>query len=165
MRVNQRERVKVGISRDLPDDIGSQLRKLLTDGAGAPELDKIRVGDRMDVRLIDSDEAFRIVNLSLSEQTVRKDGDITEWNWDVTPLKSGHHDLIVSVTAILDISDRPSETFSQRVYDRSIAIEVNVPYWISQFWGANWQWILGTSGAGTLIARALGKRWRGSRGR
>ncbi len=160
-RVADRERVEVRISRAFSGEVEDQVKSQLKDGLrgrGIPQLDNIRVGDRMKVELIDNDQAFIIRPLSATEQQIRP--PFTLWEWNVTPQKSGVHALTLSVTAVLVVPGQDPEHNAQPVYDRDIQVNVNLPYSTSKFWGDHWQWILGTPMVSGLMAWGASMVWK-----
>lgn len=91
-----------------------------------------RIGEKMEVDLVSSDpDAFYIRQLHLHPEQIVEDDTYTEWVFEVTPIKEGHHVLILKVAIIL-------ETFGERQYkDHVLTVEVDVelvPQEVDQRW-------------------------------
>jgi hypothetical protein len=145
MFVDRTYPVEVRIRRDVADRLTESLREQLKDlpprAVGEPDYASIKVGDEMEVHLLDSEGAFKITSLSNPRQTLAIDGEAAIWQWDVIPMKPGNPKLTLSVTAFLT-APGVNRTTSIPVLDRRIEIEATFLYETKQFAASNWQWIL-----------------------
>jgi hypothetical protein len=66
---------------------------------------EVRMGETMEVIMVEN-EAFEVVAINSESQAV-EEGDFTEWNFDVRPLKLGNFPLTFRVSVMLN--DRPKE--------------------------------------------------------
>jgi hypothetical protein len=136
MRLHQKERVHVRISkRFIADMLETMPRKesLLKD--------TVLVGDIMLIKLLGDD--FKISSFDDEEQGVMDD-DYTQWEFEVTPLKSGVRDLYLKVGMVYNVPVLGKTKKYLPVYEKQISVEVNVWQQIAGFSVKNWQFIAGT---------------------
>lgn len=102
----------------------------------------IRIGSKMEAKLIDVDNVFRINSTNTPEQTVEMDKSYTTWVWHVVPLKAGRHELKLLVTIKQNdiVKDVP-------VYEDKVYVQASPIFTIWGFIKENWHYILGTLGA------------------
>jgi hypothetical protein len=132
-----KERVEVRITNKITEDLKKGLK-----GKGEPILEDIKVSLQMKARL-DGGDAFEIKELFDSE-TMAIIGDYTQWDWDVTPLKSGIQKLLLYVGGIIEIRDLSDRFFCVPVLEREIQVDINYNYKIKKLLTNYWQWIIGT---------------------
>lgn len=146
MRVAERERIVVRISRDLKGDISEGLR---TSGVSDIDVDVLdQVSPLMSATLDGS--SFDIRPLSSEDQPVAETG-FTQWEWDVTPKESGTQVLQLRLSLRIALPERTDERKSIPVEEKFIRVHVNLPNTVQSFWGNNWKWVLGT-GSPVLVA-------------
>ncbi len=154
MQVGIKERVEVSISKTIKEDLSKGLR-----GRGIPQIEEIEVGTFMTVRL--RGDNFDIKTISNEEQLVAGEG-FTQWEWDVTPLGSGNHSLLLTVTVRIKLSEGDEEKKDYPVFERQIKVKVNPVYTTIQFAKRHWMWII-TTISGSGIIGWLIKKWRKSK--
>lgn len=142
MEVGKTERVEARITRDLAVNMTDNLL-----GRGVPQIEKIRTGAYMKVRL--SGSSFRIDPLSDEEQLVAGH-EFSQWNWDVTPIEGGDQPLSIVVTAVIKMPDGNEKSKELGVFSKTIDVKVNAQRSIVQFIQNNWQWL-----AVTLVIPAV----------
>jgi hypothetical protein len=128
MRVDERVRVEVRISRAFSDEIRQGLR-----GRGAPRVEELLVGTFMKVEL--KGDAFDITPIGSDIQPLLATG-FAEWRWDVRPTVSGVHPLYLIVAAVHEGTTLPQAP----PFERRINVAVNPIYWLK----SNWEKLLGT---------------------
>lgn len=150
MTVGKTERVEVRIAGTFTNDLNSGLR-----GRGDPIIEKIKVGTFMKSRLTGNN--FDIKSLSHEDQIVTGK-EFTQWEWDVTPLKSGTHTLLIAVTVTINIPGVGEKPKDYPVFERKIKVIANPKYTAKGFLSSNWQFIItsaialiGALGASSLI--------------
>ena len=136
MKVGVKERVEVRITQNITENLTVGLK-----GQGKPQIEQIKVGTFVRVRLIGAN--FDIVPLNSEEQIVGPD-EFTQWSWDVTPLKSGLQDLHLTVSVRILIQDLPEQKKDLPVMDKWISVEVNPTYTFKRFIENYGRWIVTT---------------------
>lgn len=134
MKVGIEERVEVRMTKTITEDLSKGLK-----GRGLPQIEEIRVNTFMGVRLKD-DNNFDIKERSHEKQIVAGEG-FTQWDWDVTPLKSGIKSLLLTVTVRIRIPNYGEEEKDYLVFERKINVKVNPSYTIKKFIESYWQWL------------------------
>lgn len=150
MKVGVKERVEVRITKTITEDLTVGLR-----GRGVPQIEEIKVGTLMKVRLMG--DSFDMKALSHEEQVVAGEG-FTQWDWDVTPLKSGIQTLLLTVTVRIKIPGYGEEKIDYPVFERQIKVKVSPIYSTINFIKSYWQWIVSA-----MIIPIIGwavKKWR-----
>lgn len=143
MKVGVKERIEVRIAKNFPGDLTKGLK-----GRGIPVFEEIRVNTLMKVRL--RGENFHIEILSHEEQLVA-DAEFTQWDYDVTPLKSGTQELLLTVTVRIKVPDYGEEKRDYPVYDKQIKVEANRLFSLVNFIKNNWKWLVGViTGSGII---------------
>lgn len=106
-------------------------------------VESIRVSSIMSAALTsDSDDNFKIVSKSTETQNIENFG-YTEWQWNVTPLKSGNHFLKLIIKVRIT-SDEGSFFKDIVVFEKQVSIKSNASYSISKVIEKYWQWSLST---------------------
>lgn len=136
MEVGKQERVEVRITRDITVNLSENLM-----GRGTPQIEKIRTGTYMKVRLSGSN--FKIDSLSDEEQLVAGH-EFTQWNWDVTPVEGGEQLLSIIVTVVIKLPDSSWKSKELGVFSKTIKVKVSSRRALSQFIRNNWQWMMAT---------------------
>jgi len=136
MKVGVIERIEVRISQNINEDLTERLK-----GRGFPKVEEIIVGTVMKVKL--SGDDFRIESHSEEEQYIHSAG-YTQWEWDVTPLKSGNRVIRLSVAVSVYLDKFGEKTKNLPVMEKEIHIKVNISYSFFNFIKKYWQWIVGT---------------------
>lgn len=136
MRVGIKERIEVQISQNVKEDLTKRLR-----GTGFPQVEEIIVGSAMKVKL--SGDTFKIESFSDEQQPINSSG-YAQWEWDVTPLKSGNRLIHLSVSVSIHLDKFGEKTKSLPVMDKEIYVKVNLRYSFCNFIKNNWQWFVGT---------------------
>jgi len=124
---------------------------------GSEGIEDLRVTKKMEAKLIAEDK-FQTTTLSTPIQIVMDD-DITIWNWELIPLKSGEGSLTLLVSASVSVEGIGSEMIDIYTGKRVVKIKENIKFTINKFLLANWQWIVGLvggSGVTFSILKALG---------
>jgi hypothetical protein len=142
MKVGQTERIVVRISQNLHINLLENLR-----GKGLPEISIEKVGSFMKVKL--TGESFKVKAFNEEGQLVL-DNSITEWAWDVLPLKSGAKKLhlLISVRIKLSFGEEKKDF---PIIDKDVKVNVNPIYTVKYFISNNWKWL-----ATALILPILG---------
>lgn len=144
MKVGITDRIEVRISKkNLEEEIIKGLR-----GRGTPSLQNIKVGSQMEVRL--TGKSFDIEPLSPNKLAVL--GDFTQWEWDITPIKSGLQRMYLSVDAVIEILKISDRRLHIPVLEKEITVDVNHVYSIKRVIKIHWQLIISTLiGSGALL--------------
>ncbi len=150
MTVGDTERLSVFIcTKNFEKELNALKAKRNSDS----KIEKIKVGTIMTSRLMGDN--FKIESLSHEEQIV---AGITLWEYSVTPLKSGIHTLLLSVTVKINIPGIGEKPKDYPVFERKIKVLANPKYTAKGFLSSNWQFIItsaialiGTLGASSLI--------------
>lgn len=151
MQVGMKERVEVRIAKTLTEDLTVGLK-----GRGLPREVPISVGEFMKVRL--TGIHFDVRPLSDEEQLVAGE-EFTQWDWDVTPTKSGIQSLVLMVAVRIKIATYGEEKRDYPVYENQIRVRVNPLYSLENFISENWKLILPSGGVLTLVGW-IAKKWR-----
>ncbi len=155
MTLGVRERVEVRIARTIGADLTAGLR-----GRGEPQIEEIEVGTFMKVRL--TGDNFDVKAFSHEEQVVTGNG-FTQWDYEVTPLKSGVQMLLLTVTVRIKIPDYPEERKDCPVFERKIRVRPNLLYSITRFIESHWQWLVTTIIGSGIIGWIVAVKRRNSR--
>jgi hypothetical protein len=134
MRVEASERVEVRISGDPKQDITQGLEE-----RGVPIETAAKISPVMKVTLSpDKAGVFDVKPLSEDEQLVT--GGFSQWVWSVTPLKSGTHNLYLTVNAVVNVPGLGPQKREIPVLTQAVQVRADVAYSAGQFWHSNWQW-------------------------
>jgi len=133
--VETSERVEVRISGDAKQDITEGL-----EGRGVPIETAAKISPVMKVTLTpDEGGVFDVKPLSEDEQLVSGDG-FSQWVWSVTPLKSGKHNLYLTVNAVVNVPGLGPQKREIPVLTQAVQVRADMAYSAGQFWHSNWQW-------------------------
>lgn len=99
-------------------------------------IEDVKVSGEMSAELRGDDTQFKIVSLSTPVQNI-DDESYTEWDWIVTPLKSGSS----SLKLVVKVKDLNKDIV---VFNKNIKIKSNVPVVVEGFFDKYWQWFMTT---------------------
>jgi len=99
-------------------------------------IDDIKVSGEMSAELRGDSETFNIVSLSTGTQNI-DDESYTEWEWIVTPKKSGDTPLKL----VIKLKGLNKDII---VFNKTIKVKSNVPVVFESFFEKYWQWIMTT---------------------
>ena len=139
MKVDKRVRVVARIAPDMATDLTHDLQ-----GPGSPIIETIKVSPFMKVSL--QGDNFHIDSYSDEEQPLVETSDrkFAQWQWDVTPSKSGTQLLVLSAKAVIKIPNNPDVYYDYPVLERQIHVKINPGYSIASFMKQYWQWLATT---------------------
>lgn len=152
MEQGQQQRIAVRISANALEDLTKDMPQ-----DRDISVDKIDVLPFMTVKL-SGDEAFKIRSLQPDNQFVSTDR-YSEWDYDVTAVKSGIHDLDLTVGVRLKLKDGGEETRFYPLYTRKIAISVGPWYAVTHFATDHWEWFLTV-----ILVPLIGYWWKTRKG-
>lgn len=130
MKAFESERIEARISQNIKEDLVKGLK-----GRGIPQIEDIHVGAVMTTKLMGKD--FNIESLSEEEQMVSSSG-FTQWDWNVTPLKSGKRILCLSVSVSIYLDEFGEKKKSLPVMEKVITVKVNMPRSLFVFIKRRW---------------------------
>ena len=133
MKAGIRYRIEVRVSRDTNVDLTEKLK-----GSGIPEIEKLKIAERLRVNLLGLD--FFIQDLNLESQVIGDDG-FTQWAWDVTPLKAGELELMLRVSLRVRLP-YGEESKDHPVIERTIKVKSNLMYAGKVFLQKHWKWVI-----------------------
>lgn len=106
--------------------------------AGEREGAKIRVADQMSAVLKSS--GFEIIKLTPETQAISFE-EITDWKWEITPIKRGEQTLYLTISAILFVNGertpRKIESYREKIYIKVTFMQL-LSFFIKDKW--NWLW-------------------------
>jgi hypothetical protein len=137
MQIGEMERVEARIAKNIYENFDRNLK-----GKGMPQIDRLKVSSKMIIHL-DGDEAFNIQEL-FAKTDMAIVGDYTQWEWNVTPLKSGIQTLRLCVDAVIEMPFLPDKTKHISTLERKIRVKFNPKYQTTCFIKHYWQWIIAT---------------------
>ena len=132
MKVGDTELVEVRITQNITEDLTKGL-----EGRGKAKIKETEVSSYMKVRLTGS--AFKIVP-EISEPQIIESDKYTEWQFHVTPLKSGIQTLHLIYYVIISIAGYDDKQKAYKVGDWKVNVKVNPMYFLKCYW----QFIVGT---------------------
>ena len=142
MKVAKTYSVKVRISKKSGSQTKADLILGSADAINNPSLpsvatiEDVKVSGEMSAELISDVESFDINTLSTSIQNIDNES-YTEWEWIVTPKKSGDSPLKL----IIRVKDLNKDIV---VFNKNIKIEKNVTVAVEGFFQKYWQWFITT---------------------
>jgi hypothetical protein len=146
MSLGELTTIQVVLSHKLaPEDL-----KALVEPAGEKVSARIKVSDRMTAQL--SGDGFDIHAVEPEMQAISMK-DVTKWEWEVKPKKSGKHALHLTISVMLTVDGQPTPRVLES-YHSDINVKVSVPQQIAEFAGANWKWLWST-----LLLPVVGWGW------
>ena len=145
MKVGEINIGKVRIDDKISKEIFNNLSK-------TAKHENIEVSLVMEVILEGEKDVFTIVSKS-SRRQIRKNGEPTHWKWDITPLKSGIHNLNIRIIAILknpNFSDDNYDVLEKEV--KKISIKSNLIFSLRHWIINKWVQIFGILVAGGFFS-------------
>lgn len=94
----------------------------------------------MTVKLIGDKTAFSIDEVTDARQTVAGK-PFAQWEWNVTPLKSGNQKLTLTATATIYLDERGETPADYKTLEKPILVHVDRWYTTKQFVANNFQWL------------------------
>lgn len=85
---------------------------------------------------------FEVINLTNEEQPLNEENS-TQWLWQLKPLKSGIHEINLTITALVKVDDKTS-TYHIKTYDEKVTIEITPKQILINWLEKNWQWLIST---------------------
>ena len=104
---------------------------------GEREGAQIRASDSMEATLTGA--GFAIEPVTPSVQLV-SDEAVTEWKWEVEPMRAGVRRLHLTLSALIDVAGR-ERPYTVRTFERTLAVRVSLGDRVAGFVGDNWQWL------------------------
>ena len=102
----------------------------------------IPLTETMEVKLIDpspiDNKMFDIICDNDAEQIVENNEEVTQWTWNVTPLKIGNANLKIVISIIKGGHKK------EVVYEDVVNVKMDINKQVSYFFGKYWQWLLTT---------------------
>ena len=102
----------------------------------------IPITQTMEVKLIDPSPSdakmFDMVADNSGVQIVDNNEEVTQWSWNVTPIKTGTSNLKIVISILRD--GKTKET----VYEDSVRVKMDMGKEIPYFFGKYWQWLIST---------------------
>jgi hypothetical protein len=102
----------------------------------------IPITETMEVKLIDPSpddrKMFDVIPDNDATQLVENNESVTQWSWNVTPIRSGKAHLKVMIAVITNGNRK------ETVYQDTVNIDTNLGKQIPFFFGNYWQWMLST---------------------
>ncbi|CAN5431360.1 hypothetical protein BH10BAC4_BH10BAC4_15390 [soil metagenome] len=134
MRVNQKDRVQVRISKKFLSGMIESMARVET-----MTVDSLNVGDIMLVKL--SGEEFKIVAYDEEEQGVTNEG-YSQWEFDVTPQQSGDLELFLKVGVVYFVPNLGPAKKYFPVYEKKIKVTVSAWQVVAGFATERWEFIV-----------------------
>lgn len=139
MRVHFSERVEVRISGNPKEDLAAGLQE-----RGVAVEEAAKISPVMKVTLTPEESGvFDVKSLSEEEQ-LTSGGDFSQWVWSVTPLKSGTHNLYLTVNVVVDVPGLGPQKRQIPVLTQAVRVRADAVYSAGRFWRSNWQWFTST---------------------
>jgi hypothetical protein len=138
MKQGKKERVTVRISKNALED----LKKDIPPDRNTT-IDELDVLPFMTVKLSGGD-AFEVDSLEKKEDQFVGADRFTDWNYEITPLKSGEQELDLSVGTRIKLPMGGEEVRFYPLYERKVRVTVSLWYSTTHFFGDHWEWIAGT---------------------
>jgi hypothetical protein len=133
--MNLRDTALIQVLLSLETSIDDLKQKI--EAAGEKQGARIQVSNRMEARLSGSN--FDITAVTPETQAVSQT-QITEWKWEVKPRSTGHQQLHLTLSVLLDI-DGTSTPKPFDAFDKVIDVEVTWNQQARSFLEKNWQWL------------------------
>jgi len=141
MRLNDSESIALIASPSMDaKSLSAELRDRIG-GADPIEIATLEIAPLMEARL-EGAPAFDITELTPVQQPVSRSTP-TEWRWTVRAVQTGHHQLHLTINAIITVSGERYPR-SLDVLNRDIDVQISARQRVAMFVGANWQWLIGT---------------------
>jgi len=130
MIIGKNYRIKIRIQSGASDIKSSDLSNV--------RKSKIRTSSVMGVNLLDPEgNAFKITKINGEEQIVES-SHFTQWDFSVSPIKSGKKNLLVKVAIKTDKGEK------EIVFEDDVVVKNKVSIRIKSFWEENWKWVFST---------------------
>jgi hypothetical protein len=140
MKQGKETKVTIRISANASENLANDLRNEKEGPEPPIVVENVSVLPHMTVKLVGG-KAFDIVPLTPEEQFVAKD-TFTQWQFNVTPLKSGEQELDLLVGVRVTNGAGGKEERFHPTYERKIVVEVDRVYIVEHFVEGNWQWLI-----------------------
>jgi hypothetical protein len=106
--------------------------------------------------------AFKIQDISAATQLVGP--NVTDWDWEIEPVKAGRLQLHLAMTAFIDVNGQQND-YGVRTFDRTLQVQSVPVAWyttVSHFLTNNWIWLAGIIGflGGAIKWLIRGRRQR-----
>jgi hypothetical protein len=102
----------------------------------------IPITETMEVKLIDPSpedrKMFDVIADNEAIQLVENDESITQWTWNVTPIRTGKAQLKVVIAVITNGNKK------ETVYEDVVNVDSNLSKQIPLFFNSYWQWLIAT---------------------
>lgn len=122
--------------------ISKSTAKIYENINGEVKTTTIPVTETMEVKLIDPSpddrKMFDVIADNDAIQLVENDESITQWTWNVTPIRTGQAHLKVMIAIITNGNKK------ETVYQDVVNVDTNLGKQIPFFFGKYWQWMLST---------------------
>lgn len=148
MQEQKTEKIEARISFE---DIGPAISQGL-EGRGTPETATLKVSPIMRLTLTADPTAFHIEGSGAEQVVAGK--PFAQWDWYVTPLKSGDLHLILTATATIDVPGRGDKPAYYKTLEKPITVRVDRWRASKKFLANNWQWLWTV-----LVVPGLGLLW------
>jgi hypothetical protein len=125
--------------------------KQLIEAQGEKEGTRIRVSNLMEARLTGLN--FQITAVTPEKQAITGQ-EVTKWEWEIKPSKTGHYDLHLTLTALFTV-EGISTSKALRTFDKTINVNVTWQQRTTDFFEKNWQWLWAV-----IIIPIAGWLWR-----
>lgn len=135
MQEQKMEKIEARISFE---DIGPALAQGL-EGSGTPQTETLKVSPIMNVTLTGDPTAFQIEGSGAEQVVAGK--PFAQWDWYVTPLKSGDQNLTLTATATIYTPERGEKPAYYKTLEKPILVHVDRWRASKQFFANNWQWL------------------------
>ncbi len=137
MTLYMKERVEVRITEKMTENLFKGFR-----GRGIPQVEEIKVGSLMKAFL--TGDNFDITAFSPDTQPIIGDKEFAQWEWDVTPLKTGVQTLSIVVSVVIEMPNGNTIEEGRPVFQRHIKVKID-GIWplILRFLKRYWQWLIG----------------------
>ena len=99
-------------------------------------IDDIKISGEMTAELRGDSDAFSIKSLSTESQNIDNES-YTEWEWTVTPKRSGESPLKL----VIKVKNVNKDIV---VFNKGIKVKTNVSVAVEGFFDGNWQWLMTT---------------------
>lgn len=142
MKVSKNYSVKVRISKKTSGQSKYTLILGREDAINNPDyptvatIEDVRVSGEMSAELRGDLDDFKIISLSTPNQNI-DDESYTEWEWIVTPKKSGQSPLKL----VIKVKESNKDII---VFNKQIKIKSNMPVAVEGFFEKYWQWFMTT---------------------
>jgi len=137
MSLNEAKKIELLFSTYLSEEeLKKAVAKHNVEGTIQSESD-IKFSDEMEATL--TGDNFQITNVLPARQLISKK-NMTEWTWDVRPLKEGKLRLHLTLSALVKIGGNP-QLYPIRTYEREYIVSVGFTDSLTKFAKDHWQWL------------------------